>query len=52
MFKQNRRGLDGKVPIIVLGVALIPMGLLLLGGCHRKLCNASSSSPPCSCSSS
>lgn len=50
MFKKNASGLDRKVPLIV-GVALIPIGLFLLGGTHKKVCSASSSSPPCPCSS-
>lgn len=51
MFKKNASGLDRKVPLIVLGMALIPIGLFLLGGLHKKVCHASSSLP-CPCSSS
>jgi hypothetical protein len=51
MFKKNASGLDRKVPLIV-GVALIPIGLFLLAGTHKKVWKALSSSPPCPCSSS
>jgi hypothetical protein len=51
MFKKDTGGLDRKVPLIVLGVVLILIGLLLLGGTHKKVCHRSSSLP-CPCSSS
>jgi hypothetical protein len=51
MFKKDASGLDRKAPLIVLGVALIPIGLFLLGDIHKKVCHASSSLP-CPCSSS
>jgi hypothetical protein len=50
MLNKDAKGLIRKVPLIVLGVALIPIGLFLLGGTHKKVCHRSSL--PCPCSSS